>query len=123
MQTKDEALEKLARSRFRSRFRLDAQDKKYIEEKGTDRIRDHTADFVAVKLAPAFPENDGKQTPMRGHPAFKAMHACACCCRDCLSKWYRVPKGVPLTGMQQERIVSLLMYWMERQLAADDKNT
>ena len=123
MQTKDEALEKLARSRFRSRFCLDAQDKKYIEEKGADRIRAHTADFVAAKLAPAFPENDGRQTPMRGHPAFKAMHACACCCRDCLYKWYRVPKGVPLTGMQQERIVSLLMYWMERQLAADDKNT
>ena len=24
---------------------------------------------------------------------FIAQHACACCCRGCLNKWYRVPQG------------------------------
>ena len=120
MQTKEEALQKLARSAFRSRFRLDENDRAYIEEKGWEVIRSHTADFVRTKLAPDFPPNDGKQTPMRGHPAFKAMHACACCCRDCLNKWYRVPKGVPLTETQISRITDLLLYWMRRKYEAPD---
>jgi hypothetical protein len=34
---------------------------------------------------------------MRGHPVFIAQHACACCCRGCLEKWYRIPRGIPLT--------------------------
>jgi exodeoxyribonuclease V alpha subunit len=53
---------------------------------------------------------------MRGHPVFIAQHACACCCRGCLEKWYRVPKGTQLTDGQQEKIVALLMAWIERQM-------
>lgn len=113
MQSKEEALSKLARSAFRSRFRLDADDMAYIEAKGWETVRAHTADFVRTKLAPAEPLHDGKQTPMRGHPAFKAMHGCACCCRGCLQKWYRVPKGIPLSEEQQARITDLLVYWMK----------
>ncbi len=77
-------------------------------------MRRHAQDFVRQKLAPAYPVNDGKQTPMHGHPVFKAMHATACCCRGCLNKWYRVPKGRELTESEQERIVNLLMAWLER---------
>ena len=122
MQTREQALEKLKSSKFRSSFRLGAKDREYIAEKGMDVIRSHAADFVRARLAPAWPENDGKQTPMSGHPAFKAMHACACCCRGCLNKWYRVPKGVPLTEGQQERIVNLLMAWIEDQLRMNSRN-
>ena len=60
-------------------------------------MRRHAQDFVWQKLAPAEPVNDGKQTPMHGHPVFKAMHATACCCRGCLNKWYHVAKGRELT--------------------------
>ena len=67
------------------------------------------------KLAPAEPVNDGKQTPMSGHPVFKAMHATACCCRGCLNKWYRVPQGRELTEDEQRRIVNLLMAWIEEE--------
>ena len=116
MQTVDEALEKLSRSKFRSGFRLSDEDRKYIEKQGMEKIRSHAQDFVAQKLAPAYPKNDGKQTPMRGHPVFKAMHATACCCRGCLEKWYRVPKGRPLTESAQNKIVNLLMVWIEQQL-------
>ena len=78
MATVDESLERLSHSKFRSSFKLSKKDKEYINEKGMDLIRSHTRDFVKHKLAPAFPENDGKQTAMSGHPTFKAMHACAC---------------------------------------------
>lgn len=115
MQTIDEALNKLENSRFRSGFHLTKKEQEYLAQKGMDVMRSHARDFVRQKLAPAAPVNDGKQTPMHGHPVFKAMHGCACCCRGCLNRWYRVPLGVELTENQQERIVNLLMAWLQRQ--------
>ena len=114
MQTIEQALDRLERSRFRSGFRLTKKERLYLEEKGMAVMRRHAEDFVRQKLAPAEPVNDGKQTPMHGHPVFKAMHATACCCRGCLNKWYRVPLHRELTENQQQRIVNLLMAWLER---------
>ena len=84
MQTKEEALEKLSRSSFRAGFHLTRRDRDYIAAKGLETIEDHARDFVRQRLAPAVIDNDGRQTPMRGHPVFLAQHACACCCRGCL---------------------------------------
>ena len=106
----------LSRSRFRSRFRLGLKDRQYICDRGWETMRRHAAELVEERLAPAFIPNDGKQTPMRGHPVFIAQHATACCCRKCLNKWYRIPRGVELTKSQQEKIVNLLMAWIERQM-------
>ncbi len=116
MQTIEEALEKLEKSKFRSSFRLTKAERMYLQEKGIDVIRSHAEDFVKQKLAPADPVNDGKQTPMHGHPAFKAMHATACCCRGCLNKWYKVPQHRELTEAEQQRIVNLLMAWIEHKM-------
>lgn len=116
MQTTDEALEKLLKSKFRSSFRLDKSDIEYIQNKGIDVIRSHAEDFIRKRLAPAVIPNDGKQTPTKGHPVFKAQHACACCCRGCLEKWYKVPRNKELTEIQQQKIVNLLMAWIERQI-------
>lgn len=106
------ALERLKTSPFRTRFHLSHEDRAYIEQKGLQVIRHHAEDFVAKRLAPAFPRNDGKQTPMRGHPVFVAQHACACCCSGCLEKWYQVPRGRALTPKEQKGIVNLLMAWI-----------
>jgi hypothetical protein len=110
----DEAFAKLARSKFRSRFRLSAADRKYIADKGMATIRSHAADFIRTRLAPANPPNDGRQTPMRGHPVFKAQHATATCCRGCLEKWWKIPKGTEIPPERQSRIVDFLMTWIER---------
>ena len=118
MQTIDAALEKLSKSKFRSRFHLNAKDKAYIEEKGMETIRSHAVDFIRARLAPAVIPNDGKQTPMKGHPVFVAQHACACCCRGCLNKWYKVPKDKELSNRQQEKIVNVLMAWIEKEMKA-----
>ncbi len=115
MQTIDNALKKLSKSKFRSSFHLKAKDIAYIDEKGMDTIKSHAEDFISEKLAPAQPKNDGKQTPMKNHPVFIAQHACACCCRSCLEKWYKVPQGKALTKTQQEKIVKLLMAWIEKE--------
>ena len=111
----DEALNNLQRSNFRSKFHLSKKDIDYINEKGLDKIREHAKDFIEKRLAPAYISNDGEQTPMRGHPVFIAQHACACCCRGCLNKWYKVKMDIELTEIQQEKIVNLLMAWIERE--------
>ncbi len=114
----EELFDRLARSAFRSRFCLTEKDKAYVRDKGMDTIRSHARDFVAKRLAPAQPKNDGKQTPMRGHPVFLAQHATATCCRGCLWKWHHIPEGKPLTETQQEYVVDVIMEWICRQMEA-----
>lgn len=110
----DGLFERLARSQFRSRFHLRAKDREYISAKGMDVIRSHARNFVTKRLAPAYIANDGKQTPMRGHPVFLAQHATGCCCRGCLMKWHHIPAGRTLTLEEQNYVVSVLMAWIER---------
>lgn len=107
---------RLARSEFRSRFRLRTAERAYIERKGLPTLRRHAEEFVRTRLAPALPPNDGRQTPMRGHPVFIAQHATGCCCRGCLSKWHGIPAGRPLTEAEQHYIVRVLLTWIMRQL-------
>ena len=116
MQTLDEALDKLQTSKFRSSFHLKEKDKAYIRDKGMDTIRLHAEDFIRTRLAPEVIPNDGKQTPMKGHPVFIAQHATACCCRGCLYKWYKVKPGKALTDEQIGKIVNLIMAWIEREM-------
>ncbi len=112
----DELFNRLAKSEFRSRFKLKEKDLKYIQDKGLDTIRSHAEDFIRTRIAPAVIPNDGKQTPMRNHPVFIAQHATATCCRKCISKWHHIPKGVELTKEQQEYIVNVIMEWITRQM-------
>ncbi len=108
--------QRLSGSAFRSRFRLRGPERSYIEQKGLPVLRRHAEDFVRTRLAAAFPPNDGRQTPMRGHPVFIAQHATGCCCRGCLAKWHGIPTGRPLTDAEQQYIVRVLLTWIARQL-------
>lgn len=110
----DKLFEALAKSTFRSRFKLKEKDKEYIQTKGFDTIKSHASDFIAKRVAPAEISNDGKQTPMRGHPVFIAQHATATCCRGCIEKWHKFKKGVELTEEQQNYLVEVIMEWIKR---------
>lgn len=115
MQTIEVALAKLNKSKFRSRFHLKQEDIDYIDKKGLEKIRSDAEDFISKRLAPAQISNDGRQTPMKGHPVFIAQHATACCCRGCLNKWYNVPKNTELSAARQKKIVNLIMAWIEKE--------
>ncbi len=93
----------------------------YVREKGIDTVREHAEEIIRTRLAPAYIENDGRQTPMKNHPVFIAQHACACCCRGCLKKWYDVPENTELSPLQQEKIVALIMAWIEQEVE-NEKN-
>ena len=103
---------RLSRSAFRSRFHLSEKDKDYVRNRGIDTIESHAMDFITKRLAPAEIANDGRQTPMRGHPVFIAQHATGCCCRSCLEKWHHITKGHELTDAEKEYIVSVIMRWI-----------
>ena len=108
------AFERLANSGFRSRFRISEKDREYYFKTRRDIISKHADEFIRNRLSQAYPQNDGKQTPMRGHPVFTAQHATATCCRSCLFKWYGIPKGRELTEIEIDYCVSLIITWLER---------
>ena len=112
----DSALEVLKRSPFRSKFKLTDRDRNYIHDKGMETIREHAFDFINLRIAPQFPKNDGKQTPMKGHPVFTAQHSTATCCRGCLQKWHRIQRGRALSDNEVEFIVDLIMGWIEKKI-------
>ena len=114
--TIDKTLESLKCSSFRKRFKLAEKDREYVRKKGIETIRRHAHDFVVSRIAQQFPENDGRQTPMKNHPVFIAQHATATCCRGCLEKWHHIPKGKVLNDTEITFIIDLIMAWIAFQI-------
>lgn len=107
-------LEILSKSQFRSKFKLNEKDYNYLKEKGLQKIEEHAKDFIQQRLAPKNIKNDGKQTPMRGHPVFVAQHATATCCRGCLYKWHHIPKNRELLPKEEDFVLALIMEWLNK---------
>ena len=107
--------EKLSKSKFRSSFHLKEKEKNYINEKGIEEIKNHAYEFINKRLKPETIKNDGKQTPMKGHPVFIAQHATATCCRGCLEKWHHIKQGKELNDHEIEYIVTLIIEWIKKQ--------
>ena len=110
----DEKLDKLSKSKFRSSFVLRKREKSYLEEKGLEKIEEHAFSFIKDRLGSKDLVNDGKQTPMRGHPVFVAQHATATCCRGCLCKWHHIGKDKNLSDKEVRFIVALIMEWIKK---------
>lgn len=109
-------LESLSKSKFRTSFSLKQKDKQYTKEKGLEKIEEHAKDFITKRLAPSFIPNDGKQTPMKGHPVFIAQHATATCCRKCLYKWHKISPNKTLTEEEKSYVVKVIMSWIKKEL-------
>ncbi len=115
MRPLDTVFQALSSSTFRQRFRLGPKERAYLSAHSPDEIALHARRIIDERLAPAQPKNDGKQTPMRGHPVFIAQHATATCCRGCLAKWHGIPCGSPLTSDEQDHAVAAIMRWLVAQ--------
>lgn len=115
--------ERLAQSKFRSRFHLSEAERRYAEKEGEETLRAHAHEIIGKRLAPADIPNDGKQTPMSGYPVFVAQHATATCCRGCLAKWHGIEKGRELTIKEQDYVVDVLMRWIQEDTQSSAKGT
>lgn len=114
----DDVFARLAESAFRRRFRLRGKELDYLRTRGMHTVARHADEMIATRLAPAQPPNDGSQTPMRGHPVFLAQHATGTCCRGCLARWHRIPKGRELTEDERRYVVSVITRWIATQAAS-----
>jgi uncharacterized protein DUF4186 len=117
VKTLDDVFAGLNRSAFRRKFHLRAREQAYLHDRGLATVLEHARRFVAERLAPASPRNDGKQTPYRGHPVFIAQHATACCCRGCLEKFHGIPRGHALTPAQGDHVIAALERWLRAEEA------
>jgi hypothetical protein len=117
----DKLFAALGQSKFRSRFRLSQREQRQLASKSLPVIMDHARAFLVERLAPALIPNDGKQTPMRGHPVFAAQHATATCCRRCLQKWHQIPRGSELTDEQLEYLLTVIERWLQSQTELQDR--
>ena len=112
----NDIFDRLSKSKFRSSFHLNKAMKDYVNEKGMETVKSHAYDFINKRLKPKGILNDGKQTPMQGHPVFIAQHACACCCRGCLYKWHYIDKDKELTDNEVDYIVDILMKYIDKEM-------
>lgn len=117
----EELKARLAQSKFRSRFCLREKELRIIAERGMAEVEHQSRQFLLQRLAPAVPQNDGKQTPMRGHPCFVAQHATGICCRGCLQKWHGIPAGRELSTEELDSLVQILMSWIREHSAGAEQ--
>jgi hypothetical protein len=108
---------KLARSRQIERLDMGEPEIEYVQSRGVDILQLHAADFVRKRLAPAEPKNDGRQTPLKGHPVFIAQHATGTSDREKLAKFHGIQKGTELTDKEVSYIVDVIIRWIEEQTA------
>ncbi len=116
MRDLEELFNALAKSGFRREFRLRDKELAILRDKGLELILVHAHDILNKRLVPAVIANEGKQTPFRGHPVFVAQHATACCCRGCLEKWHRIPRGRVLSAEEITYVLGVLAHWLQQQM-------
>lgn len=109
--------QKLARSKQITMPDMGEPEKEYVTSRGLDILRLHATDFVNKRIAPARPKNDGRQTPLKGHPVFIAQHATGTSDREKLEKFHGIKAGENLTDKEVAYIVSVILRWIEEQVS------
>jgi len=104
---------KLARSKQIPSLDMGDPEKEYVHSRGVDILKLHAADFVRKRLAPAEPKNDGRQTPLKGHPVFIAQHATGTSDRIKLEKFHGIKEGIELTEKEIAYIVGIIIRWIK----------
>jgi hypothetical protein len=107
---------RLARSKVIENLDMGEPEIEYVKSRGVDILQLHAADFVRKRLAPAEPKNDGRQTPLKGHPVFIAQHATGTSDRQKLAKFHGIERGVELTEKDISYVVDVIIRWIEEQI-------
>jgi hypothetical protein len=108
--------QKLARAKQISSPAMGEPEKEYVLSRGTDILRLHATDFVKKRLAAAAPKNDGRQTPLKGHPVFIAQHATGTSDREKLEKFHGIKAGSELSEKDVAYVVSVILRWIQEQV-------
>lgn len=106
---------KLARSKQIDSLEMGEPEKEYVHSRGLDILTLHATDFVRKRIAPAEPKNDGRQTPLKGHPVFIAQHATGTSDREKLEKFHGIKAGIELGDKEIGYVVSVIIRWIKEQ--------
>ncbi len=107
---------KLAGSKLVEKLTMGEPEKEYVQSRGVEILQLHATDFVRKRLAPAAPKNDGRQTPVKGHPVFIAQHATGTSDREKLHQIHGIEKGVHLTEKEIAYVVDIIIRWIQEQV-------
>lgn len=111
-------MDKIAESDYRGEIDLGEEEIAYIESRGFDMMVRHAEDFVERRLGPANPRNEGRQTPLKGHPLFLAQHATGANSRAALAEYHSIPEGKALTHEQIDYVTDVVLRWLTERLEA-----
>ncbi len=103
---------KLTRSKQIPSLDMGDPEKEYVQSRGVDILKLHAADFIRKRIAPAEPKNDGRQTPLKGHPVFIAQHATGTSDRIKLKKFHGIKEGAELTEKEVAYVVDIIIRWI-----------
>lgn len=104
---------KLTRSKQIASLDMGDPEKEYVHSRGIDILELHATDFVRKRIAPAEPKNDGRQTPLKGHPVFIAQHATGTSDRIKLNKFHGIKEGIELTEKEIAYVVDIIIRWIK----------
>ncbi len=107
--------EKLAKSKFRSSFKLRGRELAIAGNSDVALLEKHAREILERRVGKK-PANDGKQTPWKGYPVFVAQHATATCCRGCIKKFYGIPESRGLKKGELDFFTCLIMEWIFQQV-------
>lgn len=110
--------DKIAKSDYRGEIDLGEEEIAYIESRGFDMMVKHAEDFVERRLGPANPRNEGRQTPLKGHPLFLAQHATGANSRGALAEYHSIPEGKALSREQIDYVTDVVLRWLTEKLEA-----
>lgn len=88
-----------------------------IKQKGLETIKQHAKEILEKRIK-TLKENEGRQTPFKGNPVFKAQHATATCCRSCIEKWHKIPRNKILSDDEINYLSKLIINWVSSQTNA-----
>lgn len=109
-------LDRLAKSKFRSRFKLRAKELKYIKDKGLDTIRSHACDFIRDRVAPLNLQMMANK-PQCENTRYLSLSTQPPPVAAAVSKnGISSPQHRELTQSEQEYLVSIIMEWINRQI-------
>ena len=104
----------LSKSPLHSDIILSRRDREYYKNNYNNIYRE-TEDIVKKYLLHIMSKDTGHIKEW-GHPAYTAMKATGCCCRNCLYKWHNIPTNRRLTDNEVKYITDLMMEWMKRDM-------
>ena len=111
----DNVFRRLAASSFRRKFKLQGRELAYLQTWGLPHVMKQAEELLRKRVGPAFPHNDGRQTPWRNHPVFVAQHATGTCCRGCIEKTYGIAKGHELMPDELAHLLAAIERWLSSQ--------